>query len=120
VREGSLTPAQGRELIRSVPDHAESDFWNLVPVTDALLRTAATLIRGLPRMAPSRAGNAIHLATVLEVGQPKMWTNHRHLLAAAPHIGIAGRSVVVTEIHLSRFALPFRVSDRRTQWKEHS
>jgi predicted nucleic acid-binding protein len=39
-----------------------------------------------------RAGDAIHIATALEVGEPEIWTNDRHLLAAAAHFGIVGRS----------------------------
>jgi predicted nucleic acid-binding protein len=93
VREGSLTPAQGHELIDLFRDHVDSNVWNLVPITSALLRTTATIIRGLPRAMPLRAGDAIHLATALDVGEREIWTNDRHLLAAAQHVGIAGRSV---------------------------
>ena len=93
VRERSLTPAQGRELIDLFRGHVESDLWNLIPVTGALLRRAATLIRGVPASVPVRAGDAIHLASALEAGEPEMWTNDRHLLAAATHFGIMARSV---------------------------
>jgi predicted nucleic acid-binding protein len=93
VREGSLSPSQGRELTDLFRLHVESDVWNLVPVTDALLRTAATLIRGLPEMVPLRAGDAIHVATAFDVGEPEIWTNDRHLLTAAAHFGITGRRV---------------------------
>lgn len=93
VREGSLTVEQGRELMEVFRGHVDSDLWNLIPVSDALLRTAVTLIRGLPQNVPLRAGDAIHLATALDVGEPEIWTNDRHLLAAAAHVGIAGRSV---------------------------
>jgi predicted nucleic acid-binding protein len=93
VREGSLTVAQGRELMDVFRGHVESDLWDLIPVSDALLRRAVTLIRGLPPNVPLRAGDAIHLATALDVGEPEIWTNDRHLLAAAAQFGIAGRSV---------------------------
>ena len=93
VREGSLTVAQGRELMDVFRGHVESDLWNLIPVSDALLRRAVTLIRGLPQNVPLRAGDTIHLATALDVGEPEIWTNDRHLLAAAAQFGIAGRSV---------------------------
>ena len=93
VREGSLTPAQGRELIDLFREHAEAGLWNLMPVTNTLLRTTAMLIRGLPGTVPLRAGDALHIATALEAGETAIWTNDRHLLAAATHVGIAGRSV---------------------------
>jgi predicted nucleic acid-binding protein len=93
MREGSLTVAQGRELMEVFRGHVESDIWNLVPVSDTLLRKSMSLIRGLPSGVPLRAGDAIHLATALDVGEPEIWTNDRHLLTAATHFGLVGRSV---------------------------
>ncbi len=93
VREGSLTPAEGQQLTDIFKAHVESDLWNLIPVTSALLRRTATLVRGVPADVPLRAGDAIHLVSALEAGEPEMWTNDRHLLAAATHFGITGRSV---------------------------
>ena len=93
VREGWLTTAQGRELIDTFRAHSESGLWNLVPVSEGLLRAAATLVRGLAENDKYvRAGDAVHLATAIEVGELEMWTNDRHLLAAAAHVGIVGRS----------------------------
>lgn len=93
VREGSLSEAEGSELIDAFRSHVDDDVWNLVPITQALLRRTAVLIRGLPRRVPLRAGDAIHLATALSEGEPEIWTNDRHLLAAAAHFGLTGRSV---------------------------
>ena len=93
VQEGFLTPAQGHELIDLFRSHVEADLWNLIPVTDALLRRTATLIRMLPPDVPLRAGDAIHLATALDAGETEIWTNDRHLLAAAFYVGLVGKSV---------------------------
>lgn len=93
VREGSLSRAQGRELIDAFIRHVEGDLWNFVWVTEALLKRAVALIRGLPATVPLRAGDAIHAATAIDIGESEIWTNDRHLLAAANHFGIAGRSV---------------------------
>jgi len=93
VRQGSLTLAQGRHLMDLFTKHVESDLWHLIPVSDALLRRTAQLVRGLFRNVPLRAGDAIHLATALDAGEAEIWTNDRHLLAAASHFGILGKSV---------------------------
>lgn len=92
MREQSLTVAQGRQLIDLFIDHVESGAWNLIPVTHALLRRTATLIRGLSPNVPLRAGDAVHLAAALDAGEPEIWTNDRRLLAAATHFGLVGRS----------------------------
>jgi hypothetical protein len=68
MREGSPGAAQARERMDLLRGHAEDGLWNLVPVTEALLRAAATLIRGVPKGVPLRAGDAIHLAAVLDAG----------------------------------------------------
>lgn len=78
------------DLFRS---HVEADLWNLIRVTEALLRRTASLIRALTPAVPLRAGGAIHLASALDAGEAEIWTNDRHLLAAAAQVGIAGRSV---------------------------
>jgi predicted nucleic acid-binding protein len=93
AREGSLTPTQARELIDLFRGHVEKDVWNLIPLTEGLLRRTSMLVRGLPPDIPLRAGDAVHIAAALEAGEPDIWTNDRHLLRAAPHFGIAGRSI---------------------------
>lgn len=93
VREGSLTVAEGHELIDLFRSHVEANLWNLLPITDALLRRTATLIRGLSKEVPLRAGDAVHLATALDAGETEIWTNDRHLLAAANAVGLAGKSL---------------------------
>jgi predicted nucleic acid-binding protein len=92
VREGFLTVAQGRELASLFLTHAEAGFWNLAPITDALIRRTVALIRRLPENVPLRAGDAIHLATALDAGETEIWTNDRHLLAAAAHAGLDART----------------------------
>jgi predicted nucleic acid-binding protein len=93
VREGSLTRQQGHELADLFRNHVEADLWGLIPVTDALLRRTAILIRGIQSDAFLRAGDAIHLATAMDAGELEIWTNDRHLIGAAGQVGLIGRSV---------------------------
>jgi len=93
VRQGSLTIDQGCQLMDLFKGHVDKELWNLLPLNPTLLRRTATLIRGLKRNITLRAGDAIHLSTALDAGEPEIWTNDRYLLAAASHFGIQGRSV---------------------------
>ena len=50
-------------------------------------------VAGLPAEVYLRAGDAVHLTTAADEGESEIWTNDRHLLAAAPHFGLRGRTV---------------------------
>ncbi len=68
-------------------------MWLLLPVTDRVLRQVEVLVRTLPRSMFLRAGDAIHIVSAVDSGFNEIWTNDRHLLAAAAHFGLKGRSV---------------------------
>jgi predicted nucleic acid-binding protein len=93
VREGMLSATQAQEILRSFLEHVDQGRWTLVPVTERLLRRVSLLVSALPPGIFLRAGDAVHLTTAFDEGEPEIWTNDRHLLAAAPHFGLAGRSV---------------------------
>ena len=93
MREGSLSNAQCRELISAFMKHADAGVWSLIPVTAALLKRMTSLVSAAPVGVYLRAGGAIHLTTAQDIGETEIWTNDRHLLAAAPHFGLLGQSV---------------------------
>jgi predicted nucleic acid-binding protein len=64
-----------------------------VPVTERLLRRVETAARALPDACHLRTCDALHLVTAADLGLAEIWTNDRHMLAAAPHFGLRGRSV---------------------------
>lgn len=39
-----------------------------------------------------RTADAVHLATAHEIGERDVWTDNRHMFAAAAYFGITGRS----------------------------
>lgn len=65
----------------------------MLPVTDRILRQVEFLTRTLPKATPLRAGDAIHIVSAAEAGLHEIWTDDRHLLAAATHFGLKGRQI---------------------------
>jgi predicted nucleic acid-binding protein len=92
-REGSLNERQFQQLLHAFLEHVEVGFWTLLPVNDGTLRRTALLIGATPPGVYLRAGDAIHLATARDAGEPEIWTSDRHMLAAASHLGMRGRTV---------------------------
>jgi hypothetical protein len=93
VREGWINREQAMSVRHSFLESVHQGTWTLIPVSEGILRVAIALIPELPDGVLLRAGDAIHLVTSSQAGFAEVWTNDRHLLRAAPHLGMAGRSV---------------------------
>ena len=93
VREGPLTQADAvirRDLFL---DDVRNGVMTAVPVTERLLLRVEATTRGLPPTCYLRTFAALLLVTAVDSGFVEVWTNDRHMLAAAPHFGLVGRSV---------------------------
>jgi hypothetical protein len=66
---------------------------NLIPVNEALLRRTSALMVSAPRDLFVRTADAVHFSTAHEIGERAVWTNNRHMLAAAAYLGLTGQSV---------------------------
>jgi predicted nucleic acid-binding protein len=93
VREGSLSVDDAAELRQLLLDDVQEGVWVLLPVSDPLLYRVAARASTVSPTVYFRAGDAVHLFSAQEAGFAEIWTNDRHLLAAAPHFGLKGRSV---------------------------
>jgi hypothetical protein len=93
MRENKLTQRQFRELLDAFIRHVGQDVWTLLPVTPRTLQKVASLMRSAPADVSLRAGDAVHLAAAMGAEEHEIWTNDRHLLQAAEHFGLSGRSV---------------------------
>lgn len=92
LREGELEEWQYRELLDAFLEHVDTGFWTLVPISERLLRKVAAMMNTLTADSFLRSGDAVHLATASDLDETEIWSNDRHLLAAAPHFGLVGRS----------------------------
>ena len=93
VREGLASAEEITDLASRFSNHARDGLWNFMPVNEALLRRTATLMISAPRDIFLRTADAVHLTTAQELGERDIWTNDRHMLAAAPYFGLTGKSV---------------------------
>lgn len=93
VREGASTRSDARALALRFSQHIEDGLWNLVPINEALLRRTSALMVSGPRDLFIRTADAVHLTTAQELGERAVWTNDRHMLAAAAYFGLTGQSV---------------------------
>ena len=93
LREGSLSPGDARDVSSRFSEHVREGLWKLIPVNEALLRRTSALIVSAPLDLFIRTADAVHLATAQEIGELDVWTNDRHMLAAASYFGLRGRSV---------------------------
>ena len=93
MREGASSPSDARKLALRLSEHIEDGLWNLVPVTEALLRRTSASMVSAPRDLFIRTADAVHLTTAQEIGEGAVWTNDRHMLAAAAYFGLTGQSV---------------------------
>lgn len=93
LREGVLSHGDARDLSSRFSEHIEARLWNLMPVSEALVRRTSALTLSAPGDLFLRTADAVHLTTAQELAEREVWTNDRHMLAAANYFGLVGRSV---------------------------
>ena len=92
VREGLLDREEAGEARRIFREHVATGGWVLLPVTRELLEEVDVMVHTLPGDTFVHAGDALHLASARVAGFTEIWSNDRHLLRAARHFGLKGRS----------------------------
>jgi predicted nucleic acid-binding protein len=92
LRQGGMDTSQYHYLLSRFLGHVAAGTWTLIPVTERLLQKTVVLMGTLPSTTYLRAGDALHLTTAQDLGEREIWTSDRHLLTAAGHFGLIGRS----------------------------
>lgn len=93
VREGKMTGMQADRCRSFLLEDVQAGTLVLFPVSEHLLYRVESLCRTLPSQTYLRAGDAIHLVSAREAGFTQVWSNDRHLLAAARYFGLEGKSI---------------------------
>ena len=93
LREKSITANQASEVRRAFALHLREGAITLIPVSDSILYSVQASVATMPANLFLRSGDALHLASAQVEGFSEIWSNDRHMLRAASHFGVAGRSV---------------------------
>ena len=94
LREGKLTLLQAQQLFQLLRQDDAMGLWSWLPLTGRLVELATQAYEHLPASVFLRSADALHLACAVEQGFPDIYSNDRHLLAAASHFGLVGKNVI--------------------------
>jgi predicted nucleic acid-binding protein len=94
VRERHLSIDQADAVWRQFVLDEAGGLWLFLPITRWLIEASCTRLAALPAGIVCRAADAIHLTCAKDVGFSHIYSNDRHLLAAAPYFGLVAKNVI--------------------------
>ena len=94
IREGRLD-SRVLNTVFSVLDHDDQNAaWTWLPLTSSLVEVATQAVRNLPENVYIRSADALHIAYARENGCGEIYSNDRHILAAARYFGVQAVNVI--------------------------
>jgi predicted nucleic acid-binding protein len=94
VRESAATPQDYQLALAQVKTDAATGNLQFLPLTDTIIDRVESVFAAAPATTYLRAADAMHLATAAENGFTEIYSNDKHLLAAAPLFGLLGVNVI--------------------------
>jgi predicted nucleic acid-binding protein len=94
LREGKLTTTAAAVVFQVMQRDDAVGLVTWFPVTALLLERVKQEFEKLPVTVFLRTADALHLVCAREQGFREIYSNDRHLLAAAPHFGLACTNVI--------------------------
>ena len=93
LRENAFDATSFREILGQFDDDCGQGLWTWLPFTAALAEKTSMVFARLPRSVFLRAADALHLLCAQEHGLQEIYTNDRHMTAAARHFRLKARTV---------------------------
>jgi predicted nucleic acid-binding protein len=93
-REAALTTEQFSAVLNQFETDIAGGVFSWLTETDTLFARVRDAFRGLPPSVFVRTADALHLVCANENGFREVYSNDRHLLAAAAHFGLAAVNVI--------------------------
>lgn len=90
VREGLVGPPTLQAVFAQFNADVAAGDIRLLPLTDAVVNRVESVFATAPATTYLRAADALHLAAAAEHGFTEIYSNDKHLLAAAPLFGLRG------------------------------
>ena len=94
LREGELTDRQLEIIRRQLSVDESVRVWQWIPLSATAMNAVVDTYAGLSGDVFLRTGDAVHLMSARAFGCAVVYSSDRHLLAAAPHVGMTGRDVI--------------------------
>ena len=94
LREGELSERQLIIILRQLSVDESIRLWQWLPLSPAIFDTVTDTFSSLSRDAFLRTGDAVHLISAKLGGFSEIYSNDKHLLAAAPYVGMTGFNVI--------------------------
>ena len=89
-REGVITPRAYQARLEQFDADREAGAFHWLPAGPEVCERVGKAYAGLPRTVYLRGADALHLATAAVNGFKVIYSNDRHLLAAAGHFKLKG------------------------------
>ncbi len=93
-RDGKLSNADAQSVLESFETDEKAGLWRWYALTQPLLDCVFAAYRSLAARVFVRANDAIHLTCAEQQGFREIYSNDRHLLAAAPAFSLKGVDVI--------------------------
>jgi len=90
LRDGKINADGFEEAYRQFADDSASPLLKWLPLTEIVINRVHRVFAELPSDVFLRTGDAIHLVTASEGGFKEIYSNDKHLLAAAPLFELKG------------------------------